>query len=65
MNASREQAKSLMENALAAAQTEAKQILDLGKEERDRIAKRFEENIDAVVASVVTETVDKILAGGD
>lgn len=63
MNAAREQAKSLMENALAAAQTEAKQILDLGREERARIAKRFDENIDAVVASVVTETVDKILAG--
>ncbi len=65
MNAAREQAKSVMENALSAAQTEAKQILDLGKEERERIGKRFDENIDAVVGSVVTETVDRILTGGD
>lgn len=65
MNTAREQAKSVMENALSAAQTEAKQILDLGKEERERTSKRFDENIDAVVASVVTETVDRILTGGD
>lgn len=64
MNSAREQAKSLMENALAAAQTEAKQILDLGKEERARVTKRFDENIDAVVASVIKETVGKIMAGG-
>lgn len=65
MSAAREQAKSIMENALSSAQTEAKQILDLGKEERERVSKRFEENVDAVVASVIAETVDKILTGGD
>ena len=65
MSAAREQAKSLMANALAAAQTEAKQILDLGKEERDRINKRFEENVDGVVATVLAETVEKILSGGE
>lgn len=65
MNAAREQAKSVMENALSAAQTEAKQILDLGKEERERTGRRFDENIDSVVGSVVTETVDRILTGGD
>lgn len=65
MNAAREQAKSVMENALSAAQTEARQILDLGKEERDRVTRRFNENLDAVVGSVVTETVDRILAGGE
>jgi F-type H+-transporting ATPase subunit b len=59
----REQAKSLMENALISAQTEAKQILDLGREERGRAAKRFDENVDTVVASVLAETVDKILSG--
>ncbi|MDR3332714.1 MAG: hypothetical protein LBT08_08795 [Synergistaceae bacterium] len=65
MSSAREQAKSMMENALTSAQTEAKQILDLGKEERERVLKRFEENADAVVASVLTETVDRILAGGE
>lgn len=65
MSAAREQAKGIMGNALSAAQTEAKQILDLGKEERDRVARRFNENLDAVVGSVVAETVDRILAGGE
>lgn len=65
MAAAREQAKSIMANALSAAQTEAKQILDLGKEERERVAKHFEENVDTVVASVLAETVDKILTGGE
>ncbi|MDR1966200.1 MAG: hypothetical protein LBQ36_05780 [Synergistaceae bacterium] len=64
MASAREQAKSLMANALTSAQTEAKQILDLGKEERDRVNKRFDENVDTVVAAVLAETVDKILAGG-
>jgi len=64
MNAAREQAKSVMENALSAAQTEARQILDLVKEERERISRRFDDNIDAVVGSVVTETAERILTGG-
>jgi F-type H+-transporting ATPase subunit b len=63
MVSAREQAKSLMANALLSAQTEAKQILDLGREERERVNKRFEENVDTVVASVLAETVDKILSG--
>ena len=61
----REQAKSLMENALISAQTEAKQILDLGREERERVLRRFEENADSVIAAVLAETVDKILSGGE
>lgn len=61
----REQAKSLMANALTSAQTEAKQILDLGREERERVNRRFEENVDTVVAAVLAETVDKVLAGGE
>jgi F-type H+-transporting ATPase subunit b len=65
MVAAREQAKGLMANALTSAQTEAKQILDLGREERERVARRFDENVDTVVAAVLAETVDKILAGGE
>jgi F-type H+-transporting ATPase subunit b len=61
----REQAKNLIANALLSAQTEAKQILDLGHEERERVNRRFEENVDTVVASVLAETVDKILSGGN
>jgi F-type H+-transporting ATPase subunit b len=61
MASAREQAKSLMANALASAETEAKQILDLGREERDRVNRRFGENVDSVVAAVLAETVDRIL----
>jgi F-type H+-transporting ATPase subunit b len=50
-----------MANALTSAQTEAKQILDLGKEERDRVSRRFEENADTVVAAILAETVEKII----
>ncbi|MDR3165655.1 MAG: hypothetical protein LBU13_08760 [Synergistaceae bacterium] len=65
MASTREQAKGLLENALLSAQTEAKQILDLGREERERVLKRFEENVDTVIAAVLAETVDKILSGGE
>jgi F-type H+-transporting ATPase subunit b len=65
MSSVREQAKGLMQNALNGAEAEARQILEFGKEERERINKRFEENVDAVVASVLAETVDGILAGGE
>ena len=61
----REQAKSLMANALTSAQTEARQILDLGREERERVSRRFDENADAVIAAVLAETVEKILSGGE
>ena len=61
----REQAKSLMANALASAQTEARQILDLGREERERVSRRFDENADAVISAVLAETVEHILSGGE
>ena len=61
----REQAKNLMANAITAAQTEAKQILDLSREERERVNRHFDENADTVIAAVLAETVDKILSGGE
>jgi F-type H+-transporting ATPase subunit b len=65
MSSAREQAKSVVANALESAETEAKLIANLGREERDRVAKRFEKNVDAVVSALLSETVDKILAGGE
>jgi F-type H+-transporting ATPase subunit b len=62
MAGAREQARSMMENALTAARTEAGQILEMGREERENVARRFEENADAVVASILAETADKILS---
>ena len=61
----REQAKNLMANALTSAQTEARQILDLGREERDLARKRFDENADTVIAEILAETVGQILSGGE
>ena len=61
----RDQAKSIVETALLAAQAEADQILSLGREERKKIQQRFDENVDSVVAAVLAETVDAILTGGD
>ena len=65
MRMAREQAKSLMANALTSAQTEARQILDLGREERERVNRHFDESADTVIATVLAETVDKILSGGE
>ena len=59
----REQAKNVMANALASAQAEARQILDLGHEERERVNRHFDENADTVIAELLAETVDRILAG--
>jgi F-type H+-transporting ATPase subunit b len=65
MSSVREQAKGLMANALTGAEAEARQILDFSREERERINKRYDENVDAVVAAVLAETVDNMLAGGE
>lgn len=65
VSSAREQAKSIVETALLAAQAEAEQILTLGRDERAKIQQRFDENADAIVASVLTETVNAVLTGGD
>ena len=58
MASAREQAKGIMETALNSARTEAEQIAELGKEERGRMQRRFEENIDSVINSMVSEIAD-------
>ena len=61
MASAREQAKGILETALNSARTEAEQIAELGREERLRMQKRFEENVDSVVESLVTETAKKYI----
>ncbi len=58
MASAREQAKGIMENALNSAKTEAEQIAELGKEERSRMQRRFEENVDSVIDSMVSEIAE-------
>ncbi|HPX03639.1 MAG TPA: hypothetical protein PK070_03040 [Synergistaceae bacterium] len=61
MASAREQAKGIMETALNSARTEAEQIAELGKEERVRMQRRFEENVDSVIDSIVSETAERFL----
>lgn len=65
MAGARQQAASLLENARTAAETEASQILDLGKAERDRMTQRFGENARMVVQALAAETAERILRRED
>ncbi len=58
MAAAREQAKDVMETALNSARTESNQIVNLGKEERERMQRRFAENADTVINSIVSEIAE-------
>mgnify|MGYP002347586290 FL=1 len=62
MASAREQAKGIMETALNSARTEAEQIADLGKEERVSMQKRFEENVDPVIDSMISETAERFIS---
>ena len=62
MASAREQAKGIMETALNSARTEAEQIADLGKEDRVRMQKRFEENVDPVIDSMISETAERFIS---
>lgn len=64
MESAREQAKSVMDTALGAARTEAGQIAGLGKDERERMQKRYMENVDAVVGSMVFEIAESLISKG-
>lgn len=64
MTAAREQAKSVMDTALNAAKTEAEQITALGRDERDRMRRRYDENADAVIDSMVSEIAENLILKG-
>lgn len=60
----REQAKGIVETAMSSANTEAKQIYEMSKEESARIQKRFEENSDPVITFLASEIAEKYIAKG-
>lgn len=62
MAAARGQARDVMEAALNSAKTESEQIINLGREERERMQKRFAENADTVVDSIVSEIAEGFLS---
>ena len=65
MASAREQAKSIIANAVEASQAESGRILEQGKEDRKNMKARFDENVDTVVSTVLAETVERILSGRD
>lgn len=64
MEAVSEQAKGIMENALTAAKTEAEQISAIGKDERERMQRHYDEHIKAVIDSMVSEIAESLIAKG-
>jgi len=64
MESAREQAKSIMDTSLSAARTEADQIFSIGKDERARMQRRYEENVDAVIDSMVSEIASGLIEKG-
>ena len=61
----REQAKEIMTTAVNAAKAEADQIADLSKEEMKRIQTRFDQNVDTVVTSMVSDIAEKYVKKGE
>jgi len=61
----REQAKEIMTTAVNAAKAEADQIADLSKEEMKRIQTRFDQNVDTVVTSKVSDIAEKYVRKGE
>lgn len=64
METTREQGKTVLDTALNSAKTEADQIVALGKDERERMQKRYDENAGAVIDSMVSEIVENLIAKG-
>lgn len=61
LEAAREKASTVLENARAAADEEARSITELGKAERERTERRFREVAGGVVEAMVQESVELLL----
>jgi F-type H+-transporting ATPase subunit b len=59
----RDQAKTILETARSGADAEAQQILDQGKNDRERMTRRFSESEVSVVDGVLAEFVEHLLRG--
>lgn len=62
IEAAREQAKSIIGNATNAAKTETEQIIAVGKDERERIQRHYDNNIDALIGSMAAEAAENLIA---
>jgi V/A-type H+-transporting ATPase subunit G/H/F-type H+-transporting ATPase subunit b len=61
LQAARKKAGTILENARAAADEDARSITEQGKSERERMERRFREIAEGVVDSLVQETAEILL----
>lgn len=64
IESAREQAKSIIGNATNAAKAEAEQITAIGKDERERMQRHYDENIGALVDSMAAEIAENLISKG-
>lgn len=64
IESAREQAKSIIGNATNAAKAEAEQITSIGRDERERMQRHYDENIGALVDSMAAEIAENLIAKG-
>lgn len=64
IEAAREQAKSIIGNATNAAKAEAEQIMAIGRDERERMQKNYNDNIDALIETMTAEIAENLISQG-
>ena len=64
LETARSKARDLLDNARVAADEEARQISELGREERERMERRFREVAPGVVRAAARENVERLLRRG-
>ena len=64
LEGARSKARDLLDNARVAADEEARQISELGREERERMERRFREVAPGVVRAAARENVERLLRRG-
>lgn len=64
IESAREQAKSIIGNATNAAKAEAEQIIAIGRDERERMHKNYNDNIDALIDAMTAEIAENLISQG-
>lgn len=64
IESAREQAKSIIGNATNAAKFEAEQIMAIGRDERERMQKNYNDNIDALLNAMTAEIAENLISQG-
>lgn len=64
IESAREQAKSIIGNATDAAKAEAEQIMAIGRDERGRMQKNYNDNIEALIDAMTAEIAENLISQG-